>query len=150
MQQVYCKIGKCVLSKFYSRVVVVRTWSRQPSTGGLGSTLHKRIRFRTPLKLERTPKRLCAIVASVDIGGDPPRLPPLASPDAAVTGLCILRSASRSGGRGMADVTLKDSVQVQHLIILRCAPHCIYVFCVYPRTNSDYFPILVGFYNADG
>jgi hypothetical protein len=42
---------RCVFSKFYSRVVVVRTWSRLPSTGGLGSTLHKPIRFRTPLKL---------------------------------------------------------------------------------------------------
>ena len=31
--------------------------------------------------------------------------------------------------------------------------HCIYVFCVDLRTNSDYFPIqhyLTGFYNRDG
>jgi hypothetical protein len=31
--------------------------------------------------------------------------------------------------------------------------HCIYLFCVDLRTNSDYFPIqhkLAGFYNRDG
>jgi hypothetical protein len=55
--------------------------------------------------------RLCAILASVDIGRDPPRLPPLVSPDAAVPGLCILRSVSVSGGRGMVDMTRKDSVK---------------------------------------
>jgi hypothetical protein len=57
--------------------------------------------------------RLWAILASVDIGRDPPRLPPLASPDAAVPGLCILRSVSLLGGRGMEDMTLKDTVKKQ-------------------------------------
>jgi hypothetical protein len=57
----------------------------------------------------------------VDIGRDPPRLPSLAFAEAAVPGLCILRFVSLSGGRGMEDVTLKDYVQVQHSVILRCA-----------------------------
>ena len=32
-------------------------------------------------------------------------------------------------------------------------PHCIYVFCIYLRTNSNFCPIqhkLTGFYNRDG
>ena len=31
-------------------------------------------------------------------------------------------------------------------------PHCIYVFCIYPRTNSDLCHLqhkLIGFYNPD-
>ena len=28
-------------------------------------------------------------------------------------------------------------------------PHCIYVFCIYVRTNSDLQHKLIGFYNRD-
>jgi len=31
-------------------------------------------------------------------------------------------------------------------------PHCIYVFCIYLRTNNDFYPPqhkLIGFYNRD-
>ena len=40
---------------------------------------------------------------------------------------------------------------IQQLYVL--PTHCIYVFCVDLRTNSDYFPIqrkLAGFYNREG
>ena len=35
---------------------------------------------------------------------------------------------------------------------LTFCPHCIYVFCIYPRTNSDLCHLqhkLIGFYNRD-
>jgi len=40
------------------------------------------------------------------------------------------------------------------LIFNNCmlCPHCIYVFCIYPRTNSDFCHLqhkLVDFYNRD-
>ena len=40
-------------------------------------------------------------------------------------------------------------IHIQEFYIL---PHCIYVFWIYLRTNSDFFPIqfeLIGFYNRD-
>ena len=52
---------------------------------------------------------------------------------------------------------LKPTVYVKHQQVLtfnNCTlcPRCIYVFCIYLRTNSDLCPIqhkLLGFYNGD-
>ena len=50
---------------------------------------------------------------------------------------------------------LKPTGHVMHhqFKTVRSAPHCIYVFCVYLRTNSDLCHLqhkLIGFYNPDG
>jgi hypothetical protein len=42
--------------------------------------------------------------------------------------------------------------QVEHFNNCTLCPHCIYVFCIYLRTNSDFDPLhqkLIGFYNRD-
>ena len=53
--------------------------------------------------------------------------------------------------RGTDWVFIYRQFNIQQFYVL--PTHCIYVFCVDLRTNSDYFPIqhyLIDFYNRDG
>jgi hypothetical protein len=69
----------CVFSKFFKGVVVLRTWSGIPSTGSLGLLLHRPIKFRSPLKNEKAPHDLRAILVYVEVVVDPFRLSPYTS-----------------------------------------------------------------------
>ena len=64
-------VQQLAMFMYHPRVVTVRTCSSLPSTVGLRFTLHKLIKFCTPLKHERTPHGLCAIIVHVEIGEDP-------------------------------------------------------------------------------
>jgi len=60
--------------------------------------LHRPIRFRIPLKMEKTPHDLCTILFYVDIGGNPTRQSPFASLAPAGLRLCSEGSVSPLGG----------------------------------------------------
>jgi len=70
---------------------------RLPSTDGISLLLHLPIRFQTPLKIERTVRRLCTVFRLCGDRGHPSRLPPNVSIYGTVLGLCSRGSISPGG-----------------------------------------------------
>ena len=84
---------------FCPALVFVRTWSYLPSTVDLGVMLHLPIIFQIPLKTLKTPHGLRAMLAYVEIGAEPSRLPTIPSLAPADLGLCSWGSSAPVGGQ---------------------------------------------------
>ena len=73
-------------------------------------------------------------------------------------GLIWLRMRTRGINMGLSELTfkaywLRDTPTSLTFNNCTLCPHCIYVFCIYLRTNSDSCHLqhkLIGFYNRDG